>query len=88
MCGGPVLAGCSFEGARIIDVAPTVLALLGKRPASSMVGRVWSEALVDGGAADPAVIETVAESSHNGRVVRLTRHTVGRASYIAGVETR
>ena len=72
----------------IVDVAPTILALLGKWPAPSMVGRVWSEALLDGGGEEPEVVETVAESWHNGRVVRLTRNTVGRTSYIAGLETR
>jgi arylsulfatase A-like enzyme len=71
----------------IIDVAPTILALFGKRPAPSMLGRVWTEALADGGD-EPEVVDSVAETSRNGRLVRLTRHTVGRGSSIGGLETR
>ena len=46
-CGGPLREGFSFEGAEIIDVAPTVLHLMGLPVPSDMDGRVLTEALDD-----------------------------------------
>ncbi len=46
LAGAPVRAGVRLEGAGILDVAPTVLALLGLPVSEEMPGRVWEEALV------------------------------------------
>jgi predicted AlkP superfamily phosphohydrolase/phosphomutase len=43
--GGPIRSGITFENARIIDVAPTVLYLLGVPIPDDMDGRVLTEAL-------------------------------------------
>jgi predicted AlkP superfamily phosphohydrolase/phosphomutase len=45
MAGGPVRKGCSFSGARIIDVAPTVLYLMGQPIPDDMDGRPLLEAV-------------------------------------------
>jgi predicted AlkP superfamily phosphohydrolase/phosphomutase len=45
MSGGPVLKEHAFEGARIVDVAPTVLYLMGLPVPDDMDGRVLVEAL-------------------------------------------
>jgi len=45
MAGGPVRAGFSFAGARIIDVAPTVLYLMGLPIPEDMDGRPLIEAM-------------------------------------------
>jgi predicted AlkP superfamily phosphohydrolase/phosphomutase len=45
MSGGPILPEHAFEGARIIDVAPTVLYLMGIPVPDDMDGRVLVEAL-------------------------------------------
>jgi predicted AlkP superfamily phosphohydrolase/phosphomutase len=45
LAGGPVRKGFAFDGARIIDVAPTLLYLMGLPVPSSMDGRVLVEAL-------------------------------------------
>jgi hypothetical protein len=45
MSGGPVQKELAFEGARIIDVAPTVLYLMGETIPDDMDGRVLVEAL-------------------------------------------
>jgi len=45
MSGGPVQKELAFEGARIIDVAPTILYLMGEPIPEDMDGRVLIEAL-------------------------------------------
>jgi hypothetical protein len=45
MSGGPVLKEHAFDGARIIDVAPTVLYLMGLPIPDDMDGRVLVESL-------------------------------------------
>jgi predicted AlkP superfamily phosphohydrolase/phosphomutase len=45
--GGPIRADFAFNGASIIDVAPTVLHLMGLPIPSDMDGRVLSESLAD-----------------------------------------
>jgi predicted AlkP superfamily phosphohydrolase/phosphomutase len=58
--GGPVQKELAFEGARIIDVAPTVLYLMGEAVPNDMDGRVLVEALdEDFVAANPIEFETV-----------------------------
>jgi predicted AlkP superfamily phosphohydrolase/phosphomutase len=47
MSGGPIRKEFSFEGARIIDVAPTVLYLMGAPIPDDMDGRVLVEAMDD-----------------------------------------
>jgi predicted AlkP superfamily phosphohydrolase/phosphomutase len=60
MSGGPVLKDYAFEGARIIDVAPTVLYLMGLPIPSDMDGQVLSDAISDDFlAANPAKTEDV-----------------------------
>jgi predicted AlkP superfamily phosphohydrolase/phosphomutase len=48
MSGGPILKEHAFEGARIIDVAPTLLYLMGVPVPDDMDGRVLVEALDEG----------------------------------------
>ncbi|HYO24398.1 MAG TPA: alkaline phosphatase family protein [Lacipirellulaceae bacterium] len=47
MSGGPIVAGAEFAGAKIVDVAPTVLYLMGEAVPDDMDGRVLLEALDD-----------------------------------------
>ena len=47
MSGGPIVAGATFAGAHIVDVAPTVLYLMGEAVPDDMDGRVLLEALDD-----------------------------------------
>jgi predicted AlkP superfamily phosphohydrolase/phosphomutase len=47
MGGGPIVAGAGFAGAHIVDVAPTVLYLMGEAIPGDMDGRVLLEALDD-----------------------------------------
>lgn len=69
----------------IIDIAPTVLSLLGLQRPPTMIGRVLEETLADGGSLAEAH-ELVAETAANGRASRFVRHRVGRASYIHGLD--
>jgi predicted AlkP superfamily phosphohydrolase/phosphomutase len=45
--GGPLVRGAKFAGARIVDVAPTVLYLMGEAIPNDMDGRVLLEAMED-----------------------------------------
>lgn len=45
MCGGPIRPGFEFTDARIVDVAPTVLYLMGLPVPADMDGRVLTEAI-------------------------------------------
>ena len=45
VAGPPVRQGVELEGASILDVAPTVLTLLGLPVARDMAGRAWTEAI-------------------------------------------
>lgn len=45
MCGGPIRSGFEFTDAKIIDVAPTVLYLMGLPVPADMDGRVLTEAI-------------------------------------------
>ncbi len=59
--GGPVRSGAAFEHARIIDVAPTVLYLMGLPIPDDMDGRVLTDALDDEFvAANPPQWESIA----------------------------
>jgi hypothetical protein len=71
----------------VIDVAPTVLSLLGLERPRTMIGRVLAETMADGEEGAHDEVETVAEVAYNGRKSRLVRHSVGRATYIGGLET-
>jgi predicted AlkP superfamily phosphohydrolase/phosphomutase len=62
MSGGPVQSGCAFTGAQIIDLAPTVLYLMGVCIPEDMDGRPLLEAI------DPAFVQ-----SHPPAFERLTR---------------
>lgn len=70
----------------IIDVAPTVLALLGLTPPASMIGRPLVETMADRRFPEVEEIQTIAEIVSNGRPLRLRRHSIGRAIYIGGLE--
>jgi predicted AlkP superfamily phosphohydrolase/phosphomutase len=62
MSGGPVLQDFRFDDAKIVDVAPTVLYLMGLPIPSDMDGRVLTEALdEDFIAANPLRIEVAAD---------------------------
>lgn len=50
LSGAGVRPGATPRSPRLVDVAPTVAALLGTRPPNDAQGRVLTEALVDGGA--------------------------------------
>jgi len=47
MSGGPIRKNYAFEDAKIIDVAPTVLYLMGLPVPEDMDGRVLTEAIED-----------------------------------------
>ena len=48
LAGAGIRPGVRLEAARIVDVTPTVLCLLGESPPEGLDGRVLSEALVEG----------------------------------------
>lgn len=105
-----LLVGPSFERARagaaalrtdapagIVDVAPTILQLLGAAPPRSMHGRVLREALAEHGTGDGVVSpvpsttsEAVADVRIGERLVRTTLRTehVGGTDYFSGLEAR
>lgn len=105
-----LLAGPSFDQARagaaalqtaapagIVDVAPTILHLLGANRPSSMHGRVLHESLAEGGNRDGAVGEVgssrtsaLAVGRIGDRTVRTTLQTehVGGTDYFEGFTTR
>jgi arylsulfatase A-like enzyme len=45
LCGGPIRKGFTFTDAKIVDVAPTVLYLMGLPVPEDMDGRVLTEAI-------------------------------------------
>jgi len=66
--------------AAVIDLAPTVLALLGLSPLPDADGRALEESFVDGPAPETVAVETgevaiVASGS-------LRRHRIGRTAYL------
>lgn len=67
MSGGPIVAGTVLSGARIIDVAPTVLYLMGETIPDDMDGRVLLEALDDDFVVDhPPRYEAIDTSGQGG----------------------
>jgi hypothetical protein len=66
--GGPVRPGTAFKNARIVDIAPTVLHLMGAPIPNDMDGRVLTESLDEGFCSlrpiewEEAVCESVGES--------------------------
>jgi arylsulfatase A-like enzyme len=68
--------------AGLVDIAPTVLALLGLEGGEAMDGRVLTEALQDG--ADPAVPPAAEtwEATEGDYAQRLTRTRLGRQTYL------
>jgi predicted AlkP superfamily phosphohydrolase/phosphomutase len=47
MCGGPAKAGIELEGCEIIDLAPTILYLMGEQVPEDMDGKVLTSALTE-----------------------------------------
>lgn len=78
-------AARSAVPAGIVDIAPTILKLLGLEAPASMSGRPLVELFADGGDA-PEVRSEVAEVDDGGRVMRLTRWRVMDTAYIARAE--
>jgi len=58
--GDPVRAGATVEGATVMDIAPTVLYLMGQPVPDDMDGRILSEALEESYVADRAPTTTEA----------------------------
>jgi phosphonoacetate hydrolase len=71
----------SDRPAGIIDVAPTVLALLGVPAPAGMAGRALTEA-IDGGEEPPPAREVSAEVAHGGMRSWVRRRSVGATAYV------
>jgi predicted AlkP superfamily phosphohydrolase/phosphomutase len=67
LCGGPIRPGFSFADANIVDVAPTVLYLMGLPVPEDMDGRVLIEAIDDDYvAANPVAMESLDDECDRG----------------------
>jgi hypothetical protein len=67
LCGGPIRQGFSFTDAKIVDVAPTVLYLMGLPVPEDMDGRVLTEAInEDYIATNPVCKESLDDESGDG----------------------
>jgi phosphonoacetate hydrolase len=78
--GAGVRAGALNVPAGVIDLAPTILALLGLPPLPNADGRALTEALVDG--PDPAAIAVLTETIATLPNGPLRRHWVGTTAYL------
>jgi phosphonoacetate hydrolase len=78
--GAGVRAGALAVPAGVIDLAPTILALLGLPPLPAADGRALTEALVDG--PDPATIAVRTETLATLPGGPLRRHWVGTTAYL------
>jgi hypothetical protein len=67
LCGGPIRQGFTFMDAKIVDVAPTVLYLMGLPVPEDMDGRVLTEAIdKDYISANPVCKERLDDEFDNG----------------------
>ena len=63
---GPPVRSITLKGAKIVDLAPTILYLLGEEVPGDMDGRVLSEAIEEGFARrHPVRVESQSELSQN-----------------------
>jgi predicted AlkP superfamily phosphohydrolase/phosphomutase len=84
MSGGPIQKELAFEGARIIDVAPTVLYLMGLPVPDDMDGRVLVEALNEEFVeANPVEFEAVEADSEDEADAPRQKFTEGESELIA-----
>jgi len=81
--GGPAVreARVVRSPAGIVDIAPTVLALLGLAAPAAMQGRVLAEALTGAPEPDEPVIDTVGLAARHG-TMQLRRARVGTTGYV------
>ena len=87
LAGSLVRAGAVSElPAGLVDIAPTVLHLLGLPGGAGMDGRVLGEALLDGAAPDSTPAPETWEAAAVGYSQRLGRTRLGRSVYIDGGE--
>lgn len=70
--------------AGLIDIAPTILALLGQEGGAEMDGRVLGEGLVDGAAPEMSAAVETWEAAHAGYAQRLSRTRLGGQVYLDG----
>lgn len=78
--GARVRAGEIGTPAGVVDIAPTILALLGLPPLPHAHGRALTEAFVDG--PEPSSVAVRTETVARLPYASLRRHTVGRTAYL------